>query len=310
MTRLFFDRPQGVILLDGKKCVDKTAYVEGSFCLQYFPFDDDFLPINCAVGSKGKLRDDLALIRHGKDYIVRFCPKRKPQNAENRQYLQKVLEPTSGMAHCLTCHVDDSHKISVETKEELITLDVPCKVREVKFSCIPISNGQLLTVFAKLESGKTYVAVLHYLDDYTLLLDMVCDEVEALEDGLVVGDYLRDCLNRKCVRKLSFGGECFVEKSRKFERACEHKYIDEIIPYALVESVRYGDEENAQELLGEVDYRDALDTLGNFAGVCDCLDYKPFEITLLYSDCDGPYTKTFNFRVKQGKVQSVNLLRS
>ena len=306
MTRLHFDNPQGVILIDGVKCNQHTVHTDGSFCLQYVPYDDNYLPILCAVSGKGKLRDDVIFIRHGKDYIVRFCPKRRPCNIQSQTYIQKVLEPNSGSAHCLTCHIDDFYKISVETQDELITLNVPCRVRDVKFSCIPISSGQLLSIFASLENGKTYVGALHYKDDYTLLLDICCDEVCAEEDGLRVCDNLHDTLNRKCVRKLSFCKECFVEKSRHFENHCLHNYIDEVLPYAFVESVFYGDEDYARSFLSNT-LRDCdlQDILGNYVGICDCLEYKPFEITLLYSDCDGLYTKTFRFEVEHGKILKI-----
>lgn len=306
MTKLHFDNPQGVILIDGVKCDTNIARADESFCLQYIPYDDNYLPIICAVNSKGKLRDDVLFIRHGKDYIVRFCPKKKCQNTQSEVYIQKVLEPNSGVSHCLTCHKDDSFKINVETQEEFICLNTPCKVCDVKFSCIPISSGQLLSIFAKLENGKTYVGILHYKDDYTLLLDICCDEAQVEEDGLRVCDYLRDTFNRKCVRKLSFCGECFVEQCRHFENRCNHYYIDEVAPYAFVESVYYGDEDCARERLCNTLYDCNLKSIfGNFVGICDCLDYVPFEITLLYSDCDGLYTKTFKFEVYNGKIQRV-----
>ena len=182
MTKLHFDKPQGVILIDGVKCNTSIANTDGSFCIQYVPFDDNYLPIVCAVNGKGKLCDDVIFIRHGKDYIVRFYPKKRPHAIKSEIYLQKVLEPNGGTSHCLTCHVDELCKICIETQNELITLNTPCKVCDVKFSCIPISSGQLLSVFASLENGKTYVGVLHYKDDYTQLLDICCDKVCAEED--------------------------------------------------------------------------------------------------------------------------------
>ena len=309
MTRLHFDNPQGVILIDGVKCNERIANTDGKFCIQYIPYDDNYLPVICAVDGKGKLRDDVLFIRHGKDYIVRFCPIRKPQNIQSQVYIQKVLEPTNGMAHCLTCHVDETCKMSVETQNELFTINTPCKVSNAKFSCLPISSGQLLTIFADLENGKKYACVLHYKDDYTLLLDICCDDIIAEEDGLRVRDCLCDTLGRSSIRKLSFCGDCFVEQSRHFENHCSHSYIDEIIPYSLVESVCYGDRDCAKDCLcAAMRSCNLKDIFGDFVGICDCIDYKPFEISLLYSDCDGLYTKTFKFDVCQGKIQNIKLI--
>lgn len=308
MTRLYFDNPQGVILIDGVKCNSAVANANGNFCIQYTPYDDDYLPVICAINGKGKLRDDVIFIRHCNDLIVRFCPKKKPCNTQSEIYIQKVLEPNGATAHCLTCHKDEAFKISVETQNELITLVTPCKVTDVKFSCTAITGGQLLTVSADLENGKKYMGVIHYKDDYTLLLDICCDEITAEEDGLRVCDFLRDTLNRKCIRKLSFCGDCFVEQSRHFENVCAHCYIDEIIPYALVESVCYGDDDCAKDCLSStLRDRNLKDIFGDFVGICDCLEYTPFEIPLLYSDCDGLYTKTFKFDVHGGKIQKIKL---
>lgn len=308
MTKLHFDNPQGVILIDGVKCNERIANADSKFSIQFIPYDDNCLPIICAVDGKCKLRDDVLFIRHGKDHIVRFCPKRKPQNTQNQVYIQKVLEPNVGATHCLTCHTDERCKMSVETQNEFITINTPCKVSNVKFSCMPISNGQLLTIFADLENGKKHACVLHYKDDYTLLLDICCDDIIAEEDGLVIRDCLCDTMQRSCVRKLSFCGDCFVEQSRHFENHCSHSYIDEIIPYSLVESVCYGDEDCARDCLcNAMRDCDLKDIFGNFVGICDCLDYKPFEIPLLYSDCDGLYTKTFKFDVRQGKIHNIKL---
>ncbi|MDE7191833.1 MAG: hypothetical protein K2O35_05150 [Clostridia bacterium] len=308
MAKLYFDNPQGIILIDGVKCNDSIAFVDGNFCLQYAPYDDSYLPIILAVDGKCKVRDDVIFIRHGKDYIVRFCPTKKSCDCQNQIYIQKVLEPQGATAHCLTCHIEDDCKISVETQNELISLTTPCKVADVKFSCIPITGGQLLSILADLENGKKYMGVLHYKDDYTLLLDICCDEIIAEEDGLRVCDHLCDTLNRKCVRKLSFCGDCFAEQSRHFENHCRHYYIDEILPYALIESVCYGDDERAEDCLcSSLKNCDLKDIFGDFIGICDCLEYKPFEIPLLYSDCNGLYTKTFKFEVNLGKIQKIKL---
>ncbi len=306
MTKLYFDNSQGMILVDGTVCREKTTVVDNSFCIQYIPFDSNFLPIYCAVRGKASLYEDILFIRHGKDYIVRFCPRKKPIHCQSALYMQKILEPNNSTAHCLTCHIEDGYKMSVETQNELITLETPCKVNDVKFSCIPISSGQLICVFAQLENCKQYIAVLHYKDDYTLLLDICCDEVFVEEDGLRVCDYLRDSLNRKCIRKLSFCGDCFAEQSRHFENVCSHNYIDEILPYVLLESACYGDVDCARNCLcPALKNCDIHEIFGDFVGICDCLDYNPYCVTLLYSDCEGLYTKTFRFDVAMGKIQKI-----
>lgn len=306
MAILFFDSPKGVILVNGKVCGGKSARVDECFCIEYFPFDPTLDQVRCAVKDRPPLFDDVMFIRHRKDYIVRFSPKKK--RAENNEaYFQKVLQPQNGAMHCLTCHKDCSHKISVETQSELITLDVPCKSVDVRFTCETMPHGgQLLLIIADLESGKKYACVLHYKDDYTVLLSLCCDDIKIDSTGVRVCDCLRDALDRRCVRHLKFCGDCFIEESRHFENTCAHRYIDEIVPYIFVESIRYGDDDCALNCLcPTLRGLDAKELLGDFIGICDCLDYKPFEICLLYSGEEGLYTKTYAFCVEAGKIQKV-----
>ena len=78
------------------------------------------------------------------------------------------------------------------------------------------------------------------------------------------------------------------------------------MPYIFVESIRYGDDDCALNCLcPTLRGLDAKELLGDFIGICDCLDYKPFEICLLYSGEEGLYTKTYAFCVEAGKIQKV-----
>ena len=308
MAILFFDSPKGIILINGSLCDGKKMCVGEKFCIQYIPFDASLNQVCCAVDGKPKFYDDVIFIRHRKDYIVRFSPKRKCADI-NEAYLQKILQPPHGAMHCLTCHKDSCHKMSIETQSEMTTFDVPCKVVDAKFSCAPLTVGQLLLVIAHLENEKSYACVLHYSDDYTTLLNLCCDDISIDSTGVTVCDNLCDCLGRRCVRKLRFCGDCFIEESRVFENFCNHNYVDEIIPYIFVESIGYGDSDCALNCLcPTLRGCNLQDIFGNFIGICDCLDYKPFEICLLYSDECGLYTKTFVFNVEQGKIQKVKCL--
>lgn len=309
MAILFFDNPQGIILVNGKLCDAASACVDKRFCIEYIPFNPALKPIICAIDGKAPILDDVAFIRHRGNYIVRFCPEKICKPCPNDVYLQKVLQPIDGAAHCLTCHSGNTHQISVETQNEMTTYEIPCKAADVKFSCQTISSGQLISVFSQLENCKTHVAILHYNDDYTTLLDLCCDEIDADESGLFVYDCLGDTLGRRCARKLRFCDDCFVEESRHFENSCSHSYIDEIIPYVFIESVCYGDKERVKDCLcSELRGCDFKNVLGDFIGICDPPSYKPYEVSLLYTDCDGLYTKSFCFSVSSGKIQKIKCL--
>ena len=114
---------------------------------------------------------------------------------------------------------------------------------------------------------------------------------------------------RKCVRKISFCCDGFAEISRHFEYAQYHRYADELIPYVFLESLNCGDEDCAR---GCVSYTlkdfDCHTFFGDFIEICDCLEYRPYVVTLIYSSEEGFYTRTYKFAVSNGKIIKVNLL--
>ncbi len=309
MAKLFFDKPKGIILINGKKCDSNRAEVGKIFCIEYIPYDPSFNRISYACENKIRSVKELCFIKHGKDYIVKFCPTKKPICEDEETYLQLYSECRDYPLHCLSCKCKDNHKIVVETESEIHYISVPSRVDSCSFKSAPLEKGQLLSVFAKLGNGKTFVCALHYLDDYTPLLSLYCDEVYCEEDGITVCDYLDDTMARKCVRKISFCCDGFAEISRHFEYAQYHRYADELIPYVFLESLNCGDEDCAR---GCVSYTlkdfDCHTFFGDFIEICDCLEYRPYVVTLIYSSEEGFYTRTYKFAVSNGKIIKVNLL--
>ncbi len=309
MAKLFFDRPEGIILIDGKKHCGAFAKVDGAFCIEYFPFSPYFFPVSYACDGRPSCGGDICFIRHGKDYIVRFFPDRKPISRDEEIYFEEIADCGELTSHRITCRCKDRHRIVVETAEEIYTLEAECRVTSCSFKSAPIGSGQLLSIFAKLENGKSYIAVLHYCGDYTLLLSLSCDAFECCEDGIIVYDCLCDTLDRKCVRKLAFCDDCFAETERHFEYGCRRIYPDELIPYVFLEALGCRDIDCAEDCLS-YGMRDTAHNgfFGDFIGICDCLEYRPYVVSLIYSDCEGFYTKTYKFTANGGKISKVNLL--
>ncbi|MDE6188959.1 MAG: hypothetical protein K2G37_01565 [Clostridia bacterium] len=307
--KLFFDKPKGIILINGNKCNESYAVVDKRFFIAYVPFDYSLEPIFYASDGKICGVNELCFIKHGKDFIVKFCPAKKPVSLNEDLYFQKIVDCQGGASHCLSCKCKESHRIVVETQNEIHFLDVICKVVDCDFKVAPISNGQLLSVVARLENGKTFVTLLHYLDDYTPLLTLYCDEFSCADDCITVCDSLDDTLARKCVRRIAFCEDSFVEQSRHFEYSCRHNYVDELIPYVFLESLNCGDRDCMQNCLSynmkDFDFKGFF---GDFIEICDCLKYKPYEITLIYSERGGFYTKSFRFFVAGGKITKINLI--
>ncbi|MDE6758044.1 MAG: hypothetical protein K2J89_02040 [Clostridia bacterium] len=309
MARLFFDKPKGIILINGIKCASDHAKVDKNFCMEYFPFDNDYRPVSYACENKIRSSREICFVKHGKDYIVKFCPVKKPVCEDEETYIQHIVDCPDRQSHCLSCRRKEGDKIVVETENEIHFINIPTRVASCNFKSAAIKDGQLLTIFAGLENGKTYVCVLHYLDDYTPLLSLCCDEVSCEEDGLIVCDYLDDTMARKCVRKLCFCQDGFAEISRHFEYACNHVYKDELIPYVFLESLNCRDEDCMRNCLSySMKDFDHKAFFGEFIEICDCLQYEPFVVTLIYSGEDGFYTRTYKFCVNNGKITKVNLL--
>ena len=304
--KFYFDKPKGIILIDGVKCDGKYAVVDKRFCLTYVPFDCALKPIFYACDGKVKVCDELCFIKYGRDFIVKFCPAKKPLSFDEETYFQKIVDCQGGTSHCLSCRRKECHKIVVETQNEIIYHDVACKVVDCNFKIAKITVGQLLHICAKLENGKTFVSVMHYLDDYTPLLTLCCDEYSCSDDCIELCDYLDDSLARKCVRRIAFSGNSFCEVSRHFEYACRRNYVDELIPYVFLESLSCGDSDVANSCLS-YDLRefDCKGFFGDFIEICDCLKYKPYELTLFYCEKGEFIAKSFKFFVAGGKITKI-----
>ena len=92
MAKLFFDKPKGIILINGKKCDSNRAEVGKIFCIEYIPYDPSFNRISYACENKIRSVKELCFIKHGKDYIVKFCPTKKPICEDEETYLQLYSE--------------------------------------------------------------------------------------------------------------------------------------------------------------------------------------------------------------------------
>lgn len=305
MTKLFFDHPKGVVLIDGVRAESGFCTDKKQFSVQYIPYDYDYLPIIQSVDCRLKSSPNLLIIRHKNCLILKFCPSKKPVFSDCYYQQNVKVENT---VHILSCKADRIHKITIETQNEIITLPLPAQPHDICFKASKISEGQLLLIRAKL-NNKTYLAILHYNDDYTLIMCLVCDKLSVAEGKITVEDYLHDCLQRKCVRVLKFCNNAFIEESRHFEYDCYINYPDELIPYVFLESLKAKDDDMISRYLSPSmrDF-DCYGFFGDFAGICDCTEYCPYKISLIYNNNGMLYTKTYLFEVSGGRINYVNCL--
>lgn len=303
MIKVYFSEEKGIALIDGKK-ISSPALTNEKFTVEYFPYDSDFLPVQHAVCKSGSCGDMLA-IKHEGGLILKFSPEKKPVYEE--VYIRKQTE-CGKTTHLLTCKADKSHVLILETREEIITLPLPARADDVVFKAKSFCDGQLIIVKAK-TNNKTFMAVLHYKDDYSLIMRAYCDSADLDDDGgIILKDKLYDCMQRACVRKLKFCSDSFREESRYFEYGCDRVFPDEIIPYVFLESLSCRDDDFADSLLAASVQAENLKTLlGDFVAICDAVPYTPYRVTLVYAD-NGFYTKTFYFSVSGGRINFVNCL--
>lgn len=305
MTKLYFDHPKGIVLIDGKREEGSCSTDKKDFSVQYIPFDCEYSPIVRAVDQKLISTPQLLIIKHRSSLILKFCPSKKDVYEEC--YFQKTLK-IENTVHILSCKADRTHILTLETQNEIITLPLPSKPEDVFVKGEKLSCGQLLMIKAKL-GKKTYLAIIHYGDDYSLVMSLCCDKTYIVDGKITVEDYLYDSLQRKCIRVLKFCDDAFIEESRHFEYDCYHDYPDELIPYVFLESLSAKDEDMISRYLSasmrDSDYKKIL---GDFIGICDCIEYRPYRVNLIYGDNQGFYTKTFDFEVSGGRIICVKCL--
>lgn len=303
MTKLYFDNPKGIVLIDGVRAQNCFALDKSDFCIQYIPFDNEYKPITYAVDKRLISTDEVFIIKHCGCIVLKFCPRKKYLYEDC--YFQKTLKIDETI-HILSCKAERVHTITLETQNEIFHLPLFAKANNISLKGCKISGGQLILIKANI-GKKTYVAVIHYDDDYTLVMSFLCDKTYIDNGKIVAEDFLYDCLQRKCVRVLRFSDNAFIEESRHFEYDCYINYPDELIPYVLLESICAKDEDMIQRYLSATISEDDLKTLlGDFVGICDCIEYRPYRVNLIYADSNGFYTKTFAFEVYGGKVNYVN----
>ncbi len=304
MYKIYFDNSKGIVLIDGEKAIS-PCLKEGNFSVQYFPYDCDRLPVQHAVCKMGVNLGDLLCIKHGNNAILKFSPTKKP--VYDDCYIRKSVS-VSQTSHLLTCRAQRTHEAVIETQNEIISLALPARADDATIKAKSLSSGQLIIVDIKI-GKKTYLAILHYSDDYTLLMSAYCDKTEFNDDGTItLKDKLYDCMQRTCVRTVKFCGNGFIEESRYFEYDCDRIFPDELIPYVFLESVSCKDDDAVKNLVAPSLREWNFNALfGNFIAICDSVEYTPYKVTLIYGD-NGFYTKTFCFSVADGKINFVNCL--
>lgn len=302
MTKLYFDNQKGIILLNGLP-VKSPAFADKEFVIEYFPFDKNLMCVKHAVDCRLTSFEDMLVIKHDDSLIIKFCPLRIHEYDDC--YISKQIK-CGDTVHILTCKADREHKIILESQYEIINIPLPAKADDVSIKAKTISSGQLLLIKAII-GKKIFCAVVHYNDDYTLLMKVYCDKAYCSDGNLIVEDRLYDCLQRTCVRTLKFCDDAFVEVSRHFEYDGTYDYPDELAPYVFLESIKCKDEDALSSLMSlSMKDCDIYGLFGDFLTICDCVEYRPYRVTLIYSGKNGFFTRTYVFEVKGGRINCVN----
>lgn len=179
-------------------------------------------------------------------YDVHFSSPRLPFRHSPRVLRQ------SGVRSLATLYDDGDLHLMIEGPC-FFTHDLPkLNSYELKTS----ERGEFLTYLRGKTEQKEYFLVLSSKDDGCVLHEHLCDEVEVQSDCVVTTERRQDMKSRKIITRHRAGGEVV---SREFSRV-ERSFPAELIPYAMLEAVQAGDEEDALQYLAP-DLRD-------FSSVC------------------------------------------
>ncbi|MEG1608227.1 MAG: hypothetical protein RR348_00020 [Clostridia bacterium] len=311
MPKIFFDVHQDLLMINGNVCVDNFLEAKDNevFGIIYTPSRQGYIPLVlklCICAGKPVFDQHTKVTACGdNNYIVKFCPQSYGQLLPPKPYFQSSLN--CAPPHFLTAYQQGDYFLSLETQQEIITLPTPCKLENITFKARNISRGNLIFLSADISSGK-FLAILQYNGDYKLIFQATCDSFIFGHDGIQLIDKLDDMFAHTIYRSFAYEDGIYAEKARVFECRKSPRLIDELLPYAFIESLFCGDLDKCNSLCSlRLAQSKFSNIFGDFSGILSktYLPYTPYRLALYYDKPNDNYIKYFDFSIIDGTIVDI-----
>lgn len=311
MAKIYFDINCDLLMINGT--VFNSSFLQADsgciYGLIYTPECQGFIPLVSKLQIvKGKpIINQYACITECGDsvYIIKFLPQSYDKLLPPKSYFQSSLN--SAPSHFLTAYKQGDYFISLETQQEIITIPTFDKLENITLKAHNISCGNLIFLSANLNSQK-FLVILQYSGDYKIIFQAICESFVFCKDGLQIIDKVDDMLAHTIYRTFAYEGGIYIEKSRVFECRQTPFLIDELLPYAFVESAFCKDFDRCKTLCSVQLAESKMESIfGNFKGIVqkNYIPYIPRRLALSYDGIPHNYIKYFDFFVQDGKIVDI-----
>lgn len=303
MAIFYFETDGGFVTVNGA-LAEQGFRADKDFALAYFR--EGRAPVFAKMASHPRKKTDGVKVCDlgGDAYLLSF--RTRALRLDEPEVICQTVCRADNVSHLITsCRRGDFFLIA-ETSAEIQEFSCPCALNDIKAVAVHVSGGQILRITAKAERRK-FAAVVFYGYDYLPLFSGVYDNVYFDGADVVYVERLGGC--NDCVRttRLCYSDGRFEKKQLSFTYGHDHLYPDELLPYLLVEKLKFGDLQGAEELLRRgLDAKAVLGTLGEFDEAADFpfLPYRPFVVGV-YKSSDLCKVRYFAFDVRDGVICDV-----
>lgn len=311
MPKIYFEHDDGLLMIDGllfdAPCLH--AQDNASYALIYSS-SEDFLPLMLKLTiTNGKVlpcNHTITTDCGNGIYSIKFCCLSYSSLRPPKPYFQSYIN--ADRSHYLTAYEQGNYHIAIETDSEIITLDCPAKLIEIKLKALNCSQGNLLIVSGQY-GEKKYLAIIKYTDDYELIFQADCHDFNFYADKLVIIDRIDDMLGRTVIRDFSYTQGKYCELTRRFEYSRSPYICDELLPYALIEALRCNDHSCCDNYLSySLRQRDMHKFFDGHYSIWSkpYINYQPFRIGTCNNCGNHNRLRYFDFTIENHQIIDIS----
>lgn len=181
--------------------------------------------------------------------------------------------------------------------------DVP---RLVSYSLTSSEHGEFLVLLTGKTSREDYVLAISSADGGKVVHEHLASKVAVAENGVVVTETLLDMKRRVRTRTYGADGQIISQSFDRTERA----FPRALVPYAFLEAVNSGDEEDALTMLApdlNADINALRDFFGKFDVICHPTgEVEPMRVATFLRSDGITVPRIFTFDVDGTTITSVH----
>lgn len=304
---------KGLIKKDGKSMSSYEYKENEEIIFEFLPFTEKGVK---AVPYAASIRieegipildsDQIAAVKWKEDYELRFEPMIIESYIPPEALAQNAIYDSSGDI-VATVYKDSRIRVSVEAPDIFYIHTVPCNIEEPQIRMNQTGNRTIIAVTGKYEE-QSYLLIIMVTDTCKVLYESVADKITYNQNSIQVTKSLKDMKGRLLRQTLSFNGTRYAETERSYECAYDHKYKQELIPYAFLEGVMAGDYNDARTYLDKnLDSEGITEFFGEIKEISEpkYADYGEGHIAVITRTGNMLTATVYKFDITDGLITNI-----